>query len=245
MDITRQIEMGTAVGTLPATTPDQSARGSNYGDMVDLMREWVASAPAVQAPVLGPYVENDDGLLGAQGGLVIKPAQMNWAIWSTLVHGSRGIIYFATASDDGLSPSYGFGTTIQSGQSISIFAQAVNTNTLVQNLAQVLNSQFAINYVTVSPAAYNFGQTPLVSVAYGRNGWGVTGIDVMAKAYTGAPFTNSSGTFPTGFYIFATYRGSQTATNSLPVLQQQVDIPAPCTQSMPMGETRLTGILTL
>ena len=193
-------------------TPDLMARGTNYGDQIDLMREWAVSA-GYPAPVWPAYIECDDGLLGSQGGVVIQPAQMNWAVWSTLIHGARAICYFSAASDDGWTPSYGFATTIQSGQVISIYTQGKNTNALVQNLARILNSPAAVNYVTVSPAAYNFGQIPLVSVQYGRNGWGVTGIDVMAKYYTGGSFTNSQGTFGNGFYIFATYRGSQTATD--------------------------------
>ncbi len=201
------IEMGTA-----GATPDQMARGTNYGDQIDLMREWVASSPAVPAPVWPAYVENDDGLLASQGGVVIQPTQMNWAVWSELIHGARAICYFSSASDNNWSVSYGFGTAVQTGQVISNYDQAVVTNALVQNLAQILNSQFAVGYATASPAAYSFGNLPLVSVAHGRNGWGVTGIDIMVKAFQGAQFSNAAGTFGPGFYIFATYRGSQTAT---------------------------------
>jgi hypothetical protein len=35
----------------------------------------------------------------------------------------------------------------------------------------------------------------------------------MAKDYTGGSFSNSTGTFGNGFYIFAVPRGSETQTN--------------------------------
>lgn len=206
----RVIEMGSGVAVA-----DQMARGSNYGDLVDLYRSWYTTYPA---PIWSPYIENDDGLLGPGpgganiGGVPVTPPQMNWAAWSSLVHGARAIIYFGAPSDNGWGSTFGFGTTVQAGQNVSIFTQACNTNALVQNLAPVLNSPFAVGYVTASPAAYNF-PTPLVSVNTGRNGWGVTGIDVMAKYYTAGTYANPAGTFGAGFYIFAHYRGSQTAAN--------------------------------
>jgi hypothetical protein len=200
------VEMGVA-----GATADQMARGSNYGDQVDLMREWNPNNPVFI------YIENDDALCGPAGanigGVPITPPQANWAFWSSIVHGVRIICWFATASDDGNTSTYGFSPSVASGQVISMLQQGEWTNALCQNLAYIINSPFAVNYVTASPAAYNFGQTPIVSHAHGRNGWGVTGIDVMTKYYTGGTFTNSSGTFGNGFYIFATYRGSETATN--------------------------------
>jgi hypothetical protein len=50
----------------------------------------------------------------------------------------------------------GFNTVIQSGQSISIFNQAIATNGKVKNLARIINAPFALGYVTANPAAYSY-----------------------------------------------------------------------------------------
>ena len=39
--------------------------------------------------------------------------------------------------------------TVQPGQTVSIYTQIQNTDALIQQLAPVLNSPFALNYVTV------------------------------------------------------------------------------------------------
>ena len=169
-------------------TADQMARGSNYGDMVDMIRTWLTTYPA---PIIAPYIENTDGLVGT-GGRLITPPEMNWAVWSSLIHGARGVIYFGTTNNYGATSTFGFPTTIQGGQSISIYAQAQATNALIANLAPVINSPFALNYVSATPLGYVFP----VPFAVWTNG-----IDVMAKYYQGQ------------YWIFACTRASETATN--------------------------------
>lgn len=199
--------LATAFG--PNATADQMARGTNYGDMIDIMRTWQTS-PYSSSPIIAPYIETEDGLLTDTGVREIKPGELNWAAWATIIHGARGLLYFSATSNFGTGATFGFSQSVLPGESISVYTQGKNTNTLVTNLARILNSPFALGYVTVSPAAYNF---PVAVNNDTTSGWSVTGIDVMAKYYSGGSFTNAAGTFDAGFYIFATYRGSQTATS--------------------------------
>lgn len=192
----------------PNATVGQMARGTNYGDMVDIMRTWQVS-PSSSSPVIAPYIETEDGLVGA-GSREILPAELNWAAWATIIHGARGILYFSTTSNFGSGNTFGFSQTPLSGQSISMYTQGKNTNTLVTRLARIINSPFALNYVTVSPAAYNF---PVAVNNATTSGWSVNGIDVMAKYYTGGAFSGPAGSFTNGFYIFATVRNTQATAN--------------------------------
>lgn len=179
-------------GTAALLTADQCARGPHYGDMIDKMRTWLGTYPA---PVISAYIETDDGLVGT-GSRQITPPEWNWAMWSSIIHGARGIICFSTTSNFSDGATFGFQTTIQSGQSVSMYNQAVATHGLITQLAPVINSPFAQGYFTVSPPPVILnGATP------------DSGIDAMAKYYTGG------GALANGFYIFATTRASQTATN--------------------------------
>lgn len=194
-----QFEGGFAHGNGAAATADQMARGSNYGDMVDVMRAWLGTYPA---PVGAPYIETEDGLLTGAGITRITPPQFNWAVWATVIHGARWILYFGTTSNFGSGSTFGFGTTLLAGQTVSMATQATATNGLVQQLAPVINSPFALNYASVTPAGYTFpsGSTAWISSS-------AQAIDVMAKYYT------AGGSLANGFYIFACTRCSQTQTN--------------------------------
>jgi chitodextrinase len=199
-----QYSGGMVYGLGANATADQMARGSNYGDMVDQMRAWVATYPA---PNGGPYIETEDGLLNHSdpGGVrEITPPEFNWAAWSSIVHGARWLLYFSTTSNYGSGSTFGFSTSILSGQSISMYNQAIATNTLVKNVAPIINAPFALNYASVTPAGYTFPTPHLVFD---------NGIDIMAKYYTGGNFNNSAGNFSNGYYIFSTVRGSETQTN--------------------------------
>lgn len=178
----------------------QMAQGSNYGDMVDTMRGWLNAPYAPSAP----YIETEDGLLTDAGVREITPPELNWAAWSTIVHGARMLMYFGTTSNYGSGSTFGFSKNVLPGQSVSVYDQAKATNGLVHNLAPVINSPFALGYVTANPGAYSF-PTPHLK-------WD-TGIDVMAKDYSGGTFTNPAGTFTNGFYIFASPRGAESRTN--------------------------------
>ena len=189
----------------PATA-DEMARGSHYGQMIDVERSWsnntnssnaagaygTSGAPA-QIPLYG-IVENTDGnLTGCATCRLVTPPEMHWAVWSTIIHGARAISYFFQKGN--------FTKRIYSGQDASIYSQAVADNALITELAPVLNSPFAINYVSVSPHGYVF-PTP-------EENWLNGGIECMAKWYTGG-----SG-LADGAYIFATTRDSESVTNIL------------------------------
>ena len=174
-------------------TPDQSERGSNYGDMIDILRGYQAGGHP--APIYS-IIEDGDPFTGStNGSTYITPAELNWATWSSLIHGARGIIYF-DHSFSGPVPA-----TLTSSRAITKPAARSNdldrwpnpaTDALIKQLAPVLNSPFALHYVTVSPAGYTYN-TPTLSLS--------GGIEVMAKDYNGQ------------FYIFADTRDSETQHN--------------------------------
>ena len=199
---------------LRTVTQDQMRRGSNYGNMIDCFRSWGNGSNSVGVSGMAgtsgktsrlPFwalPENSNGLLGGQN---IQPYEMNWAIWSSIIHGARGVIYFAYSQDHGA----GFTNPRRSG---GTYSQAITTNALINALAPILNSPFALNYATVSPAGYLF-PTP-------QSNWFNGGVELCAHWYQGGAYTISntaygSGpmTFPNGFYIIATTRESESVTN--------------------------------
>jgi hypothetical protein len=173
-------------------TADEAARGSMYGDAVDMFRDLQVTYPAPIAQFIetgGPYGEN------TTGASYISPPELNWAVWSSLIHGAGQIIYFnhsfggpAFSYDNLGNPYY---DTIQPGQTISIYDQVNATNALIEQLAPVLNSPFALDYATVDGPSYTFGSDvhPL------------GGLEVMTKYYND------------DFYIFADTRMSETQHN--------------------------------
>ena len=82
---------------------------------------------------------------------------------------------------------------MQPGQTISIYNQIKATDALIEQLAPVLISPFALNYVTVNNAPR--------MIHYGHADLTLGGLEVMAKDYNGQ------------FYIFADTRDSETQTN--------------------------------
>jgi hypothetical protein len=167
-------------------TLDEVRRGSHYGSMVDLIRPYQAGRyPAPIGQIVengGPYGED------TTADSYIKPPVLNWAVWSSIIHGCRFIVYFnhsfagPAISQDNFAQSYY--KMVQSGQTTSIYAQAKATNALVKQLAPVINSPTALGFVTVNPAPTAFA-----------------GIDTMVKYSNGK------------FYIFAHTRAPGTATN--------------------------------
>jgi hypothetical protein len=220
-------------------TTDQSERGSNYGDMVDALRAYQAAH--YPAP-LGIYIESGDPFWGA-GSVdadVITPPEFNWASWSQIIHGARILYIFdhfgppggGGTTDDNLTDTRNtFFQTIQSGQSVSMYTQATATGTLIKNTAPVINAPFALSYASVSPAGYAF-PTATLSLS--------GGFEVMSKYYTGGSFTNSSGTFPNGFYVFADGRYGEAATFPKTATFTLADTSA--TSATVVGESRSVSI---
>ena len=199
--------LGGSIGS-PGMTVDQTARAAHYGDMVDRLRAYQTGsypAPIFQLVETG-QPNNFSPSSGTAAEYYITPPQLNAAVWSSIIHGARGIIYFdhtfdpANVSDGNIYSSYY--TTIQSSltnwgplggpnETISIYNQVAATDAFVKQMAPVINSPFAIGYATVSPSGWTYGQANTT----------LTGFDVMAKYYNGQ------------FYIFAQPRYSQTLTN--------------------------------
>ena len=162
-------------------TADEVARGSNYGDLITYEEAITGGATPIYSYVEdgGPY--NQD----TSASDYITPPELNWAVWSSIIHGANGIIYFNNTfagpdvSDDNLSDAYY--QTVQPGQTVSIYTQVQETDALIAQLAPVINSPTALGYVTVNNASYENGKilSPF------------SGIEVMAKDYNGQ------------FYIFA------------------------------------------
>lgn len=189
-------------------TADQMKRGSHYGNMVDVMRSWangtntgngdgmIGKSGAASRIPLRPYIENHNGNFNEASDLIL-PTELNWAVWSQLIHGARMIDYFVYSGiqTGGGITSQGFATNIIAGQSISIYNQAKATNALIKSLASQLNSPFAKGFVTVSPSGYVF-PTP-------ASGWLNGGIECCAK-------WDSS-----NFYIFATTRYGEAQGSTL------------------------------
>jgi hypothetical protein len=187
---------------------DERRRGARYGDMIDWMRlgnpihghaPYQTTYPAPTSVFIetgGPYTEN------RSIGDYIQPRELNAAIWSVLIHGARYLQYFQHTFGSAGGDSIIAGTFFKSvfpGQSISIYNQLKASNALVKSLATVLNSPFALGYVTVTPAGWKFGDSPSSSF----NG---TGIDVMAKYHNVSGGNNK-------FYVFAMPRYSPNLTN--------------------------------
>ena len=174
-------------------TTDQSERGSNYGDMIDIER---ATNRRQSSADLCSYRRRRAIHRIHQWLDLHHSAELNWATWSSLIHGARGVIYFdhsfsgPARQRQSLSNHF---QTVQPGQTISIYNQIKTTDALIEQLAPVLNSPFALNYVTVRQS--------LRLPNYTGSGRLFGGIEVMAKDYNGQ------------FYIFADTRDSETQTN--------------------------------
>lgn len=172
-------------------TADQCARGSHYGNMIDVERSWgngtnntgstgaVGKSGAASRIPLFSLIENADGLVGGTGRLITAP-ELDWATWSSIIHGARGLDYFAYARTFALN-------------SAAVHAQAKTTMARIDTLTPVINSPFALNYVNVTPRGYIFPK-------YESN-WLNGGIEACVHWYSNQ------------FYIFATTRESQTKTN--------------------------------
>jgi hypothetical protein len=163
----------------------QAECGCRYGDMVDSLRADQTTYPAPIAQFVedgGPFSED------TSASSYITPPEMNWSVWSSIIHGARQLIYFnhtfagPAISDDNLAQAYY--QAVQPGQTISAYGQAKATDALVATLAPEINSPQAIGYVSVSPAAQTF-----------------SGIETRA--------TDNNGKFT----IFADTRDAETASN--------------------------------
>jgi hypothetical protein len=146
-------EGGTLFGNKPLP-PEQCRRASNYGGAMDRLRGMVS--PAGSRPVWAfvevghPASESD--------APTIKPAQVTAAVWSSVIHGARGVVYF----------NHSFGGPCPTQHALrepcyqDVRAAVKRVNGQLRTLAPVLNAKTADG--VVKPTA---------------------GVDVAAKWYDG------------------------------------------------------------
>lgn len=148
-------------------TTDEARRACHYGNVVSHMRG--LTVPARWEPVWG-FVENGGPFPYNTLSDYMTPEVMVSAVWHMIIHGARGIIYFNHTFATGDESQHNF----RLPQYAAIQAAAKEVNGRIQGLAAVINDDFAINFVGVTPAATPF-----------------SGIEIMAKYHSGK------------FYVFA------------------------------------------
>jgi hypothetical protein len=198
-------------GLSTTATPDQYRRGFLYGDIIDQERlDQIVNAPTMAIVENGGPFTTD-----TTAASYIQPAEMNWAVWQSIIHGARGIVYFnntfggpAISNDNMATAWYQNAANYPSG--ISMYAQTAATDALIEQLAPVLNSPFATGYATVSPAS---GEKLPLPLAAGTGMSAFNGIDISVRWYTGGKVTNRGLQLSNGAYIFAATRASESATN--------------------------------
>ena len=174
-----------------SATASEVARGSSYGDLIT----YEEAASGGNTPIYALIETGGPSTSNTAAASYITPPELNWAVWSSLIHGANGIEYFDHSfagpgeSDNNMYDLYY--QTVQPGQTVSMYTQVEDTDALVEQMAPVLNSPTALGYVTVNTPSYENGQ--IVSL--------FSGIEVMAKDYNGQ------------FYIFADTADALTQTN--------------------------------
>jgi hypothetical protein len=137
-------EGGVLLGSDVRLDPDDCHLAANYGRTVDRVRALVE--PAGSRPVwafveLGhPFTEDD--------WPTITPAQVRAAVWSSLIHGARGIVYF----------NHSFGGDCESQHVLrepcyaAVRTAVTRLNRQLARLAPMLNAPFADGVTTVAGA---------------------------------------------------------------------------------------------
>lgn len=126
-------------------TTAEAQLAANYGKTVDRVRE-LDALDSIVRPVWNfvevgwPFTHT-----ALEGGRQIDPAQIEAAVWHSIIAGARGIVYF--------NHSFGGPNINQHCLRDSFYATqraaVIHTNTIIASLAAVLNAPFADAYVTV------------------------------------------------------------------------------------------------
>jgi hypothetical protein len=137
-------EGGVLVGATGRLPDDECRLAANYGRTVDRVRALVQ--PAGSRPVWA-FVEL--GHPSAEDELpTIAPEEVRAAVWSSLIHGARGIVYF----------NHSFGGPCESQHVLrdpcyaGTRAEVTRLNRQIARLAPVLNAPFADQVTTVAGA---------------------------------------------------------------------------------------------
>lgn len=158
-------------------TKDEAQRGCHYGNVVRVMRD--RCIPYRWQPVWG-FVENGGPFdTNTQLSDYMVPEVMVSAVWHMIIAGARGIIYFNHTFGGPNQSQHNF----RMAEYATIQQAAKQVNGRITSLAPVINDDFALNFVSVTPVPTIF-----------------SGIETMAKYHAGT------------FYIFAGSRDSTTAS---------------------------------
>lgn len=133
-NICQASEGGTLLGDRELS-PEKCRRAANYGATIDRVRSLVR--PAGSKPVwalveLGhPFIE--------EHAPTIQPAEVRAAVWSSLIHGARGVMYF-NHSFAGACPTY---HALREPCYEDVRSMVTNINRQITELAPVLNAPTA------------------------------------------------------------------------------------------------------
>jgi hypothetical protein len=108
------------------------AKGSHHGDVVDFMRA-IQTANGQLAPIFD-NIETGNAFLGIP--YETQPQEINWSMWSHVIHGGRGIALFT--HDNGWfngAPGSNGNDNLQSTQSATILTAAANATASAGTLA--------------------------------------------------------------------------------------------------------------
>ena len=191
-----------------AMTSAQAKCGCRYGDVVTYLRANPQSGASKDGGTNNIIYMNgiENGWPYSQtatGSEYIKPTEMNWAAWSSIIHGARGIYWFNNsfsgpgASNNDIETSYF--QSVQSGNSVSVYSQTKTTDALIASLAQQISSPVGLDYVTVSPAGYHWTASGSIIGEVIDNNF--SGIEVR-PVWDG-----------TNWYIFSDTRSPESSTN--------------------------------
>ena len=254
-------------------SPAQMDCGCQYGGLVDLLRSMSNGSnqktgkrllyyaePSSGAPAHQPisiFVETYKGQLSGTPR-AIRPAELNWAVWSTLIHGAREVQYFGnigTNKSSGGMPTKGV-TDPYTGRITNIRAQVAATNALIVSLAPVLNGPFAVNFASVTPNGYTlpiWSHTGVGTDIHVNKGWMTDGVEIATHYYAEGTRTRRDLTLRNGYYIFsdtshteadadiaATYTYKDDGVHSVPVVYSTWGLAGPIRSTCSGGSCTFT-----
>lgn len=146
-DACQQSQGGELLGLNRALSFSECHLAANYGRSIDRLR----ALDAGHDPVWG-FVEV--GRPGSTAPRAITPAQIKAAVWSTLIHGARGIAYFNHSFSGPCQTQHALRDGAVAGSCYAPVRAAVTTvNNQIRALAPVLNAPFADNVAAKSGPA--------------------------------------------------------------------------------------------
>ena len=128
-------------------TESQTRRAANYGYTIDRLRR-LDGMDATRRPIWAfievgwPFSEGPE-----KGGRAIEPAEMNAAVWHSIIAGARGVVYF----NHSFGGPYPTQHVLRDRNYPDIRSAVRDTNARIAQLAPVLNAPFALEYMKCDP----------------------------------------------------------------------------------------------